>query len=438
MKNLLQALIKFTLKVASRLVLARHRPIIVSITGSVGKSSTKEALAALLKLRFSVRRSPGNLNNEYGVPLTILGGADFDSILIRLFGSVFGFFWSLLRSNYPKILVLEMAADRKGDITYLTSIAKPTIAVVTRIGVSHIEYFGDVESIQKEKSQLVKALTKEGVAVLNIDDPRVMMMKPLSKGQVITYGFDGTADVRAERLSLRQESDANLLRPDQKLGSSFELVMGAARSSIYLPGILGRAKIYTLLAGAAVATSLNIKKDDIVTGLKSIAVLPGRLRILSGIKHTIILDDTYNSSPESTMEAMQVLKQIHARRRIAVLGDMLELGPATERAHRQVGRLVRDLGIDLLYTVGSRSNFTAEEARISGMAKTKVIEFERSIDAGVPVQNRMQEGDVVLVKGSQGMRMEKIVQEIMAEPKRAGELLCRQSESWLKKSVESP
>ncbi|MDP2932644.1 MAG: UDP-N-acetylmuramoyl-tripeptide--D-alanyl-D-alanine ligase [bacterium] len=420
---MLKDLLKFALKLMAQSVLWRHRPRIVAVTGSVGKTSTKDAISHVLSRKFSVWKSTGNYNNELGVPLTILGMKTGKRSIFLWLKVVFGFFVLMLRKVYPQILVLEMGADRKGDILYLCKIAKPEIAIVTRVGAAHLEHFGDVETVQREKAQLVVGLQGRGVAILNADDPRVSAMKHLHKGKVVTFGFSSGADVLAEDVRLIQNTSQSQMDPRRDLGLSFVISSGSRKSPLIARGILGQPQVYSLLAAFAVAFELGMETREVVSALESYQSPPGRLRPLLGIKRTVILDDTYNSSPEAAIEAMKILRQIRGKRRVAVLGDMLELGPAAESSHRQLGRLAKSLGVDLLLTVGELARFIADEARTSGFAKTKISTFDTADKAGLPLQNKMQEGDVVLIKGSRGMHMEKIVLEVMAEPEKAGELL---------------
>lgn len=430
--SLIRSIARFKLRIAAQLVLRRHRPIVIDVTGSVGKTGTKDAIACVLSGRYRVRKSHGNYNTEFGVPLAILGVEPKDSKIMLWAEVVVRFIKEILTTKYPQVLVLEMGADRIGDTSYLTSIAPPHISVVTRVGEAHLEFFKDMETVQREKSQLVSALDKEGVAVLNGDDPRVAAMASVCAGRVVLYGFSENADVKVSQVQVRQEPDANLGDPNQSLGSRFTICYSGKEYPMTTTGTLGRPHAYYALSAFAVGASLNIEPQEMIESLASFAPPPGRLRPIEGIKHTIILDDTYNSSPEALAESLRVLKQVRGRRRIAVLGDMLELGPITERAHRQIGRLVKDLHIDLLYTVGSRARFIADEARACGLAKTKAIEYDTSSQVGLPLQDRLKEGDVVLVKGSQGMRMERIVLEIMAYPEKARQLLVRQNKVWSK------
>ncbi|MBI4053855.1 MAG: UDP-N-acetylmuramoyl-tripeptide--D-alanyl-D-alanine ligase [Candidatus Doudnabacteria bacterium] len=416
-------LMKFVLKFMARAVLARYHPKIIAITGSVGKTTTKEAIFHAVSEQVPSRASRGNYNNEIGLPLAILGEQSGRKNIFLFLAVVAKFVGLMLGRSYPRILVLEMAADRKGDIGYLASIARPDIAVVTRVGEAHTEFLGDAETIQREKSQLVRALDVRGVAVLNADDARVAAMQSLHRGKVVTFGLHPQAEVRAEEIKTQQLTYGSVFNPELDFSLRFVAVLQDNRIPIESPCNLGNPKVYAMLAALATAAELGLDVTRAAERLRTLPLQPGRLRPMSGIKRTVILDDSYNSSPEAAVESLRILTQIRAKRRLAVLADMLELGRATETAHRKIGRFVQTLGIDLLFCIGMRARFIAEEARAAGLAKSRIFEYASTAEAALPLQRKMQAGDAVLIKGSRGMHLEKVVLEVMAEPERAEELL---------------
>lgn len=428
LKRLLAALAKKTLRT--------YTPKIIAITGSVGKTSTRHAITTAIGSARRTRSTHGNYNNEYGVPLTILNE-------VSPGGSVFGWIGVLWRGwrvscgadpLYPEVLVLEFGADARGDIQYLCQIAQPTIAVVTAIGTAHSEFLGTVEDIQEEKGALIRGLTADGIAILNADDPRVLGMRHMAKGASVTFGL-GAADITAANIEVAIRHDGEIEVGEVISRLSFELRAGADRVPIKLQNVLGDAHVRSILAGATVALQLGLSPATIASNLAQYTPMPGRLRLMTGIKRSLLIDDSYNSSPEAAHAALEVLSTIpisSAAQRIAVLGDMLELGRYSERAHGDVGKHVATLPIDLLITVGEHARHSARGAVEQGMAQTQVYTYATSVDAGRFLQERMKRGDVVLVKGSQGARMERIVKEVMAEPLRAPQLLVRQSESWLR------
>lgn len=420
-------LIKLLAFLASR-VLARERPKIVAVTGSVGKTSAVRAVFAALSKSFRVRRPAKNFNNEIGVPLAILGEEKtggrspfaWAAILGRAVLLAFG-----RTREYPEVLVLEMGADRPGDIAALASLAPPDVAVVTAVGEAHAEYLGGPDGIAREKGMLVEALREDGAAALNADDPRVLAMAGRARGRVIFYGLGEKARVRAEDI-----------RTEQAMGTwftRFTLVMDGERFDVTLPGAVGRGNVSAALAGAAAALAMGVEPALIPFGLGTYEAPPGRLRPLPGVKGTMLIDDTYNSSPRAAALALELLAALEpgpGGRRIAVLGDMLELGTMTEPGHRETGRLAAELGIDLVVGVGPLSGFLCDEAGKAGMPEERVYHLHSAEEAGHFLQGRIRTGDLLLVKGSQGMRMERVVKELMAEPERASELLVRQERNW--------
>ena len=419
-----KSLLIFSLRILAQATLWRYKPCIIGVTGSVGKTSTKEAIFTVLRRKFTVRRNIKNYNNELGVPLTILdeetGGRSFWHWLKVFLVGFFGIFYT---KNYPEVLVLEMGADRIGDISYLTSFVKCYIGVVTAIGEIpvHVEFFQSVSQVAREKSNLVRSLDKDGWAVLNFDDERVRIMANQTRARIFSYGFSENVDLRASNFEQYTEDPNEVVM-------SFKVDSGGNTVPIRLRNILGRQQVYAVLAAVAVGLISKINLVEITQALKDYQPLPGRLRFIKGIKNSLILDDTYNASPSAMLAALDVLRVIPGRK-IAALGDMLELGAFTEEAHRQVGAEVAKTA-DMLLAVGERAIFLADEARINGMSADKVSYFASSQGAGRFLQDSIREGDIILVKGSQGVRMEKIVKEIMAEPERAEELLVRQEAEW--------
>lgn len=432
MKNLVKKIIIWQLGIIAEMYLRRYKPQIVAITGNVGKTSTKEAIAVVLSRIKRVRSGKGNLNNEFGVPLTIIGNwADdyyetgntlFFWIRVLMF-SPFGLFF---QRNYPEILVLEYGADKPGDIKRLAVKFKPHIGVVTAVGdvPVHVEYFSGPKEIAREKGQLVEALSISDFAVLNFDDLAVLEMKEKTKAKIFTYGFGEEANFRISNLEIWNDS-ATLMGVGFKINHSETFV------PFKLGGSLGKSQGYAAAAAAAVGSILGMNLVDISEALSEYHGPKGRLKILKGIKNSIIIDDTYNASPLSTHLALETLRQAQGKRKVAILGDMLELGKYTIQAHQEAGNMAGSF-IDLLICVGVRAKFIADSA-FNQMPRENIYRFETSDEAKLKIKELIKEDDLILVKGSQGMRMEKIVEEIMAEPDKKGELLVRQSKKWLTK-----
>lgn len=430
MKLILQKI----LTVLAKAYLAKYKPKIVAVTGNTGKTSTKEAIAAVLKATGKiVRMSGGNLNNELGVPLAILG--DWAEEYYEKGGSARFWLKVILKSwigllfggNYPEILVLEYGADRPGDIAKLAKNFKPSVGVVTAIGEIpvHVEYFSGPQELAEEKSKLIEALGISDFAVLNQDDEVVLGMKDKTRGKIVSFGFGDGADVRISDFNLKFGSAGE---PE---GVVFKLHHGEGFTPFKIIGSLGKSQAWSASAAAAVGLIFGLNLVKISDALSAYHGPAGRLRILKGIKSSWLIDDTYNASPASVHLALETLKALPASRKVAILGDMLELGQYSVQAHQSVGNFTGTVA-DLLITVGPRAKFIAEAAG-NQMPNQNIYNFETSLEAVPKVRELIREGDLILVKGSQGMRTEKIVEEIMAEPEKKRELLVRQSKKWINK-----
>jgi UDP-N-acetylmuramoyl-tripeptide--D-alanyl-D-alanine ligase len=434
MKSRKKAYLEKILKYFAAIALRRFRPRVVGVTGSVGKTSTKEAIFAVLSSKFRVRKNEKNYNNEIGLPLTVFGlESGGKSALKWFFTLVSAFFISFFGSKkkYPEILVLEMGADRPGDIKYLVDFLRPEVGVVTAVGISHLEYFKDKKHIAREKSALVRYLNKEGLAVLNFDDENVRAMADAVKTKKMFYGFSDGADVQASDIFFGYEKaeDFNGGSLDKIRGVSFKLSFDGATVPVRLLRSVGRPQIYSVLAAAAAGIHFGMNLLEIAEAVKNFQAPIGRLNIIDGIKNTIIIEDSYNAAPQSVLAALEVLEKIKARRKLVALGNMLELGSETEAGHREVGRKVAQI-CQILFAVGDKAKFIADEAEKAGLDKKQIFCYTDSIEAKIPIQNMLQEGDVILIKGSQGARMEFISEEIMRHPEQAEKLLPRQTAEW--------
>jgi len=426
----MKKLLEQTLGKIAAAIIKKYQPTVIGITGSAGKTSTKQAVFAALSATFDVRATPKNYNNELGLPLTIIGGkAAGKNVFAWLVIICRGWSYLILNRKFPKMLVLEMGADRRGDLAKLVAIAPPRVSVITSIGEAHIEYFGSLGAIAEEKETLVKVLPADGYAVLNADDPRVVSMRSVTKAKVVTYGLSGTADVRATELEYIRDP-----RSLAVLGMRLTVPGSSGPLAVDLPGVVGRGHALAALAGLATAKILGVPLVAAAEGLRRYAPPPGRLRLISGIKNTVIIDDTYNASPGAMHEALEVLKNFtvpEKARRIALLGDMRELGGFTERAHREVGEYVAKNNIDIFVAIGEAMHEAIEAAKQNGMNEDHVMHMENAVAAARFLEERLHPGDVILIKGSQNtIRLERAVKALMAEPERAEEFLCRQGPEW--------
>jgi UDP-N-acetylmuramoyl-tripeptide--D-alanyl-D-alanine ligase len=418
-------ILKKVLQVISTLILKKYNPRVISITGSVGKTSTKEAIFSVLANKYRVRRSEKNYNNEIGLPLTIIGvdsGKSSHWEWLKVFCK--GLVTIIFPVEYPEVLVLEMGADRPGDIKYLSSLVRSDVGVVTEVSPSHIEFFKTLEGIAKEKMTLVTELDVNALALINVDNELIAKHKEHIKARTMTYGFKDGADLQATDLLFNYANDEDVK------GLSFKLNYKGTILPVRLNNVLAKHQIYSALAATAVGLEFGLNLVEIAGFLANFSLPCARLNLIGGIKRTSIIDDTYNASPASVVAAVDVLSAVRATRKIAVLGDMLELGEEAGKAHRAVGKKILESRIDIFFGVGEGMKAAVMELKKNGFPEKNIFQFDDPITAGIKLQEIMQEGDLVLIKGSQGLRMEKVVEEVMAEPQKAGELLCRQNEEW--------
>lgn len=411
MKQAILKFLQYLLKKLAQLTIWKYEPGVIVVTGNVGKTSTKETIAAILRSGRNIRYSSGNFNNELGVPLTIMGGWNEIKGLFfwpRVFTrAIFQLIFKT--GDYPELLVLEYAAGKPGDIKYLLEIARPQIGVITAVGEipAHVEFFSGPDAVAREKSRVVEHLSANGFAILNFDDDAVMEMKERTRAHVITFGFGEGAEVRITNFEIRSENG----RPD---GVSFKLVYGGSVVPFNLRGIFGKAQAYAAAAAAAVGIVFGTNLVKSAEALASHRTLKGRMSLLPAIKMAYIIDDSYNAAPLSMRAALETLKVMKASgKKIAVLGDMLEIGRYALEAHEEIGRLAAK-SADFLITVGPRAKFIAEHAMRHGLPKRRVLSFDVVEEAVKPTQDVIKKGDVILVKASRAMRLDKLVEAIKA------------------------
>jgi UDP-N-acetylmuramoyl-tripeptide--D-alanyl-D-alanine ligase len=352
---------------------------VVGITGSLGKTTTKEVVASVLATRHQVLKTEGNLNSEIGLPLTVLNGLE----------------------RRHQVAVLEMAMYQVGDIRHLARLARPRVGVVTAVLPVHLERLGTIERIQQAKQELVEELPPQGVAVLNGDDPRVAAMATATPARVVRYGVGDQAEVRAEQI------ESHGLR-----GVEFDLLHAGQRRHVHLP-LLGAHSVHAALAAAAVAAEEGLTLTDTAEALQELSPTL-RLLVVEGVNGSRIVDDSYNASPESVLAALNLLLELPGRRKIAVLGDMLELGSESEAGHQRVGIRAAAV-VHLLVVYGSWSKTTADEARRAGLRDDQVVVADNLTDIVRLLRRELREGDDVLVKGSLAMGMSEVVRGISAE-----------------------
>ncbi len=348
---------------------------VVGVTGSAGKTTTKDVIAHLLSSDLAVGKTIGNFNNHVGVPLSIL----------RL-------------PDDCEVAVLEMGMNHAGEIRELARIAEPQVGVVTNVGYAHVENFGCIAGIAAAKRELIDGLADGGTAVLNADDARVLAFREKHRGPVVTFGIGEIADVRAEDI----EMDSN--------GTRFTCEGVALETPL-----TGRHGLSNVLAGIATARVFGIETARLRDAIGTLAL--GKMRgARSDINGITILDDSYNSNPEAAKSMLDVLRATPAARRIAVLGEMRELGPSAEALHREVGRYVAERGLDVLIGIRGAARYMVDEAVKAGLSGSAAYFFEDSEPAGDLARELAKPGDAILFKGSRGVQVERALRRLSEGP----------------------
>lgn len=431
MKSILKIIVVSILTWEAKLVLKKYKPKVVAVTGSVGKTSTKDTIATVLSHFFYIRKSEKSFNSELGVPLTVLGCPNgWGSAVLWLKNIFEGLALIVLPNHYPDLLVLEVGADRPGDIESLTQWVRPDIAVITRLSKVpvHVEFFSSPAQVFEEKGRLAEAVKRDGTLVLNADDEDVLAFRTLTENISLLYGLANNSDVLGTAYEIMYEGGGKTRRP---VGVMFKVNIQNEEIAVSMKGSLGLQVVYPVLAAFAVGSALGLSSKKMLQALSAHTPSSGRMRLIPGIKETTIIDDTYNSSPVALHEALNTLDHIDAvHKKIAVLGDMLELGVYSADEHKRAGKHVAEVA-DILITVGVRARGIAEGALDGKMSEKKIFQFESSREAGKYLQTILKAGDVVLVKGSQGVRMERTVEEILADPLLKEKLLVRQDAEWM-------
>ena len=426
MKGIFKKIIVTILTFEAKLVLKKYKPRVIAITGSVGKTSTKDALYTVLNKSFFVRKSNKSFNSEFGLPLTILDcPTGWNNPFLWLENIMKGFSLLIFRHDYPEWLILEVGADRPGDIENVSKWLVADIVIITRFGdvPVHVEFFDSVEHLVREKAFLINSLKKGGLLVLNGDDEKVRVLKDTTKHNYVTYGFGENADIRAKDVQISYNNSI-------PTGLSFELEEGKKKTTIHMKNVFGRHHAYVALCSIAIGRYFKLHTEDVLESISNYMPPPGRLRLVDGLKGSIIIDDTYNASPVAVLAGLETVGDLNIKgKKIAILGDMLELGKFTIDAHKEVGVMVGKT-CDLLFVVGPRAQSVVDGALIGGMSEKNIVEFADSKEAGKHAERIIEDGDVIFIKGSQGMRMEHAVEEIMLHPENKKQVLVRQEKEW--------
>ncbi len=428
MKNLLKKIVTSILIIESKLILKKYQPEIIAVTGNIGKTSTKDAIFTVLSSQIKdIRKSEKSFNSEIGIPLTILGEKNawsnplsWAQVIIK------GFFLILVKQNYPKILILEVGADKPNDIKDISAWIHPDIVVVTAFQKTpvHVENFKDRESLIREKRYLVEAVKPHGIMIMNFDDADAKAMVLHSTAEHFGYGESSEADIRLE--------SSEMLRGGNEYLTTFSASYHTDTYDSAIYGSIGTPNVYAALAAVSVAVVKGFDFRQAMDAVKKYVSLAGRMRIIPGLHDSMIIDDTYNASPLALESAIHALSQMQvAGEKIAVLGDMKELGAGAEQIHFEIGvKAARTISTFVL--VGALAEKIGAGALSVGFDVHHVHVFENASKAGEFLKNTISAGDAILVKGSQSMRMEKAVEQIIAGPEYK-KLLVRQENEWKRK-----
>lgn len=418
-----------------RRIVKAHEPHVIAITGSVGKTTTKEALVAMLRhAQLPLVYTAGNLNSEFGVPLSLLGfteppagGGEWVTAGFR------ALFMKPVQFTKSPVYVLEYSADKPGDIEFLTKQIQPDVAVLTKIVPVHMAFYPEFSDLVKEKFALVRNRSDKGVAILNADDP-VQVEQAAHAKRVIWYGVSSqpagrigvwARDIRVSEQGIRCTFD---FHSGSRAGGISRVANH--RRSVTLR-VIGKQQVSSLLAAAAAGLECRLDPETICAGLETFEVPPGRGRVLEGKRGITIIDDSYNASPEAVKAGLDMAKDFAGERRcVAILGTMNELGEGAEAAHTDVARYAAKRVTELVL-VGPYAEAMLQEAMRAGMVRERIITFERPEYLFEKLDQLVRKQDVVYVKASQnGMRLERAVERLLANPAEARHVLSRQSNYW--------
>jgi UDP-N-acetylmuramoyl-tripeptide--D-alanyl-D-alanine ligase len=430
MKKIFKQIVVLIITWQAKLILAKYHPKIIAIVGSVGKTSTKDAVFTVLSKFKTVRKSEKSFNSEIGLPLTILGSPNgWDDPFVWLENIIHGFCLILWKQQYPEYLILEIGVGKPGDIKKnVVPWFRSDIVIVTRFPDKpvHVEFFGSVEKIIEEKSAIIDTLKKDGILILNHDDEKVYSLHLKSTHKTISFGMHENSTYHSTYPTYLYKTQNDIKIP---LGINFKLEYKGNTFPVMLPNVLGLHNVGQATSVIACASLLGCDLLDSIKALNEYVTPPGRLSLIEGINNSVIIDDTYNSSPIAMEVAIDVLKNIEGKRKIAVLGDMLELGKFTEEEHHIVGEKIFGI-VDILITVGPRAKSIAEGAIKKGFIQKNIYSFDSSKTVANFLEGIVEKGDIILMKGSQGVRLERAVEAIMEHKELKKSLLCRQDKEW--------
>jgi UDP-N-acetylmuramoyl-tripeptide--D-alanyl-D-alanine ligase len=450
MKSFIRAKIVDVLSYLSRETLSKTKPVIIAVTGNMGKTTTKDYIYNLLEYKFGtlVRASDKSQNSEIGVNLTILGEKNAWNNLLAWSKIIFRNYYKISLNNsslknYPKILVLEVGADKPGDIKYITSIVKPDLVVLTAFqeSPSHGEFFLNIDQHINEKKVLVEKLNENGVIVYNSDDKVMSEMAHEKKSKndkvkIFSFGTSENSNVFIkENLNLYNE-DAEIIGTKVKIGINFGAL--SEELELRLLGIVGQAHLYSLAAAICVALLNEFNKVDLLEAIKNLnqnrSLSKSRMSLLNGINNSKIIDDTYNSSPKASVNAIETASKILSKgKKVAILGHMAELGSKTKIEHFNIGLMASKV-FDVIILSGKYNEYYLEGLR-EGKFNLENLYMAQNPDEVLKLlseNNLIKDSELVLVKGSQSARLEKVVVELLVDSHDRA-YVCRQDDEWQKR-----
>lgn len=425
MKGLLKYFVASLLAILARAILAKYQPIVVMVTGSVGKTSTKDAAAAALSEHFMLRASEKSYNSEFGVPLTIIGAKNpwnnsiaWIKVIQQALGLIF------LPNHYPRLLVLEVGADSPGDLARILSFATPDAVIVTKLPdvPVHVEAYASKKAVREEEFSPALSLAPGQPLIISADDVHAVELAKDTRAAVSTFGLTEGAAVRISHVEPWLESSV-------LVGMRAEVAFGdGERRALTVRGAYGRSQLYAPAAALTAALALGLTAEEAFTGLETYEPPAGRGKLLRGLNNSVIIDDSYNASPAAVRESLESLAFLPERKKIVVIGDMLELGRYSKEEHERIGRLAAKHAACIV-TVGSRSKVAVAAARAAGMHEEAALSFDTADEAKEKVRALVEGGEVILVKGSQSIRLERVVEALLADANDTDKLV-RQDKEW--------
>lgn len=423
MKQFFRSIVAGLLAILARAIIRKYRPKIVMVTGSVGKTSTKDAIATVLAKKYVVRASEKSYNSEFGVPLTIIGAGNpwFSlSAWVRVFEEALVLIF--FTSDYPELLVLEVGADRPNDLKHILKIATPDAVVVTRLPdiPVHVEAYASADAVRDEEFLPAYALSQDAPLIVCVDDEHARKRATRVNAHVSTFGYAEDADLRIDSVTVAVKEGA-------LEGMKASVCYKEVCYEIFVHGAVGKSQIFAPSAALMLGIAFGIAPQDALDVVNTYTPPSGRGKLLKGIQHSMLIDDTYNASPAAVAEILSSFPMIPAKRKVAVLGDMLELGRYSVEEHEKIGALASKHA-DVVVSVGVRARALSESARTHGAQE--VHTFGDSKEAAQALPSLIQEGDLILIKGSQSIRMERITEALLLNKEDRARLV-RQEKEWL-------